>query len=92
MPVKHTFWNGKESTITKDLYPIKAIRQKCLECSAGSPNEVAICPIQTCALYPFRFGKDPSRKKVVLSDEQKAIRRQRILDARKPLESTATVN
>ena len=39
--------------------PAKAIRQKCLECSADSPGEVRLCNIKDCPLYPFRFGKNP---------------------------------
>ena len=42
--------------------PVKAIRAKCLECSGGSPKEVRECLISDCALYPFRFGKNPARK------------------------------
>jgi len=39
--------------------PLKAIRLKCLECSAGSTNEVENCVIPDCTLYPYRFGKYP---------------------------------
>lgn len=39
--------------------PIKAIRAHCLECSAGSSDEVRHCPVENCALYPFRFGRNP---------------------------------
>lgn len=39
--------------------PLKAIRFKCLECSAGSSGEVANCPIKDCALYEYRFGHIP---------------------------------
>ena len=41
----------------KALYPLKAMRAKCLDCMAGSSNEVRNCPIEECALYPYRFGK-----------------------------------
>lgn len=41
--------------------PVKAIRQKCLECGEGSANEVKLCPVERCPLYPFRFGKNPYR-------------------------------
>ena len=70
MSVKHTFLY-KGGTKTKELSPIKAIRERCMECSNWSPVEVSECPAKDCALYPFRFGKDPGRKKRVLSDEQK---------------------
>ena len=52
--------------------PVKAIRAYCLECSNGSSNEVALCVIPNCPLYPFRFGKNPYRQKRELTDEQKA--------------------
>lgn len=52
--------------------PVKAIRSKCLECSCGSSNEVKLCPITDCALYPFRFGKNPYRKKKEYTEEEKA--------------------
>lgn len=43
------------------LTPMKAIRAKCLECSAGNANEVKACPITNCPLFPYRSGKNPSR-------------------------------
>jgi len=39
--------------------PMRAIRTNCLECSGGSSKEVKFCPIKTCALFPYRFGKRP---------------------------------
>ena len=50
--------SGNASTMT----PLKAIRAKCLECSAGSAKEVRVCPIPDCALYQYRFGHNPKRK------------------------------
>jgi len=44
----------------KILRPLKAIRQKCLECSAGSKYEVRMCPCVNCPLFPYRFGKRPT--------------------------------
>jgi hypothetical protein len=44
--------------------PLKAIRKNCIECSGGSVKEVAMCVIPDCALYPFRFGKNPYSKRV----------------------------
>lgn len=41
------------------LTPMKAIRKKCLECSAGSVKEVKNCPVKKCALYEYRFGHRP---------------------------------
>lgn len=52
--------------------PVKAIREKCLECSNGSIREVELCPVTGCALYPFRFGKNPYRKPRTLNEEQRS--------------------
>lgn len=41
--------------------PIKAIRRHCLDCCGGSTRAVAECPSATCALFPFRMGKNPFR-------------------------------
>lgn len=59
----------------KRISPLKAIRLKCLECSCGSSNEVKLCPVTKCALYPFREGRDPYRAKVELTPEQLEQRR-----------------
>lgn len=52
--------------------PVKAIRAKCLDCCCGNPNEVRLCTVESCALFPFRFGKNPYRKE--LTPEQKAAK------------------
>jgi len=41
--------------------PIKAIRDKCLDCCCGSTKEVRLCTIINCALYPYRFGRRPDK-------------------------------
>jgi hypothetical protein len=46
----------------KKLTPLRAIRQKCLECSGYNKREVKECFIPDCDLFPFRFGKLVSRK------------------------------
>ena len=56
--------------------PIKAIREKCLECS-GSRNEVKECNVTGFALYSFRLGKNPYRTKRELSEEQRQAARER---------------
>lgn len=45
----------------KVLRPLKAIRVKCIDCCGGSSREVQLCEIQDCPLFPYRFGKRPSR-------------------------------
>ena len=44
------------------MTPLKAIRAKCLDCSAGNAKEVRECPITDCDLYQYRFGKNPKLK------------------------------
>lgn len=44
---------------------IKAIRQKCLECSENSPA-VRDCHIVKCPLWAFRFGKGFDSSKAYL--------------------------
>ena len=55
--------------------PIKAIRAKRLECSAGQLKEVRDCVIHDCPLYPYRMGKNPNRRgigkvKIVLESKR----------------------
>lgn len=42
------------------LTGLKAIRHKCLDCSAGSPKEAKLCSVTSCPLWPFRFGRRPA--------------------------------
>lgn len=46
----------------KRLTPMKAIRAKCLDCCCWNVNEVRLCPVRDCALYPYRDGHNPARK------------------------------
>jgi hypothetical protein len=39
---------------------LRAIHDKCLDCSVYQPKEVRLCPVTRCALWPFRFGTDPA--------------------------------
>lgn len=39
--------------------PVKAIREKCLDCVCGNEAEVRRCPCKNCALWSFRFGRNP---------------------------------
>ena len=43
--------------------PLRAIRQKCLECSYWVAKDVRECIIPNCALYPYRMGHKPRTKK-----------------------------
>ena len=53
----------------KTKSPLKAIRYFCLECLGESPEEVKNCTCPDCPLYPFRFGKNPYRKKKTITKE-----------------------
>ena len=66
--------------------PIKAIRAKCLDCSCDSSNEVRMCTITDCPLYPFRFGKNPYRTKREYTEEQRAVMVERLRKAREAKE------
>jgi hypothetical protein len=52
----------KDGIREKSLTPIKAIRSKCMQCSNFQHSEVARCEIIDCALWVYRFGKNPDRK------------------------------
>ena len=61
--------------------PIKAIRAYCLECGNNQAHEVKVCPCTDCALFAFRFGKNPystrtmtPEQRQAASDRMKAIR------------------
>ena len=45
--------------INKYKTPIKAIREKCLDCSCYQPKEVRECVVINCPLYPYRMGRRP---------------------------------
>lgn len=54
--------NKSSGVMFKVLTPIKSIRQKCLHCCCGQRSEAANCRIQSCALWPYRLGKRPTRE------------------------------
>lgn len=58
-----------KATITS---PVKAIRARCLDCCAGSANEVKLCPVTDCPLYAFRFGKNPYIKRTMTEEQKRA--------------------
>ena len=68
--------------------PVKAIREKCLDCCCGSSLEVKLCDITSCPIYPFRFGKNPFRQKREMTEEQRKVIVDRLAEARKTLASS----
>lgn len=63
--------------------PVKAIREKCLDCCCGSTAEVKSCTAANCALFPFRLGKNPYRQRREMTEEQKHALADRLREARK---------
>jgi hypothetical protein len=43
----------------KPQSPLRAIRDKCLDCSCSQVSEVRLCDAAKCPLWPFRAGKHP---------------------------------
>ncbi len=41
---------------------LKAIRAKCLDCCCGQAEEVRLCGLPNCSLYPYRFGRMPEEE------------------------------
>lgn len=39
---------------------LRAIKDNCIECAGGSLNEVKLCTVHRCKMYPYRLGKDPA--------------------------------
>lgn len=70
----------------KEVSPMKAIRQKCLDCSCGSSEEVKNCFAKKCPLYQFRFGykldENGNRRKRDLTDEQRQKMAERLKKVR----------
>ena len=64
------------------MNPMRAIREKCLDCTCQQPVEVKECTVKTCALHPFRMGKNPYRAKRVLSPEAVARAKVNLMAAR----------
>jgi hypothetical protein len=64
--------------------PLRTIRLHCISCN-GTANEVGLCPVVKCLLYPYRFGKDPRRVKRELTDEQRKSIRERFAKKHSPL-------
>ena len=68
---------SKETIIS----PVKAIRAKCIDCCCGSAHEVRLCTCEDCALWAFRFGKNPYLHRE-MTEEQKAAAAERLRKAR----------
>ncbi len=58
--------------------PLKAIREQCVDCCCEDTSEVRKCVAVDSALWPFRMGKNPFRKKRELSPVEKRERAERL--------------
>jgi hypothetical protein len=65
--------------------PLGAIREKCVDCCCGNAAEVRKCVAVDCALWPYRMGTNPFRKRRELSPEQKRQLTQRLAKASEKL-------
>jgi hypothetical protein len=63
----------------KQTNPVKAIREMCIECMGGRDNErshkklIAECATTVCALYEYRFGKNPYHRQNLSKEQRKVL-------------------
>ena len=55
-----TVYDRPDFSDRKNLSVYRAIRFFCLDCTCGQSPVVALCPDYGCALWRFRFGKNPA--------------------------------
>ena len=81
--------NSKENKKVVDcpLSPLKAIRQKCLDCCCWSSREVSLCTTTKCPLYEYRFGKQPESMRHKMSDEQRKVLAEKMREINKKREN-----
>ena len=65
------------------MNPLQAIRAKCIDCCGNMPSLVRECDIETCALHPYRMGKNPYRKSQEMSEDRRTALAERLASARR---------
>lgn len=50
------------------LTPLKAIRAKCMDCTAGQFIEIRLCACTECPLYEYRMGKRPKGEESITEE------------------------
>jgi hypothetical protein len=73
---------GYEALGHERMSPLQAIRQKCLDCSAGSYKEISLCRSIKCDLLPFRMGTNPWRQRREITAEQRDALTLRLIGGR----------
>lgn len=59
----------QEGDYMAKITPMKAIRQKCLDCCCGSAKEVRLCGIKKCPLYVYRNGHRPKDEEFTIEED-----------------------
>ena len=62
--------------------PLKAIRERCLDCCCGSAPEVRKCTAFACPAWAFRMGVNPFRQKRTLSEDRRRAAAERFAKLR----------
>jgi len=68
--------------VGENMTPLKAIREKCIDCMCGSKHEVTQCPVDDCSLHQCRFGRNSQAKKREYTPEQRQAMIERLERAR----------
>ena len=57
--------------------PVKAIGEMCKECMGGTGQDckklISECSSPDCALFEFRFGKNPYHRRNLTSEQRKSL-------------------
>lgn len=55
------------------MTPMRAIREKCIDCCCGFVSEVKRCTCSDCPLYNFRLGKNPNIKRKYTEEQRQQM-------------------
>jgi hypothetical protein len=73
-----TMTRGELRAMGHEPMPVlAAMRARCIDCCAGSPDEVRRCTAVKCGAWPFRMGTNPWRAPI--SEERREAARARAL-------------
>ncbi len=77
---------------------VRIFRKFCLDCTQGAVDYVTNCPVNNCPCYPYRFGKNPSKRDQGASAEQMKKVRESVKNAKisifsgQDIENTVSMN